>query len=448
MYFKRKIDDELNIWLKTKGHSPALVSGIRQCGKTRSIKEFASKNFKNVVYINFWETPDMKNAFKNSLKVDDIISSLSFYDPSFRFIKDKTILIFDEIQDCPKARLSLKSFKEDKRFEVIASGSYIGLNIENKSEDNMPKPNGAEDVLFMKTMDFEEFLWAFGYDSDKLNLLYDCLNNQKPVPEPIHLKMKELYKTYMCIGGYPEVLSLFLNNNKNYNLAFKKLTSLIFDIKGDPAKRKNEKGEALYTSFEISRIQNAFDLIATSLNNDNKRYVVSKIVGGNGIQKQDAIDYLLNANVAFKAYNVSNLSLPLKHGAILNDFKLFYSDIGVLIANYDFDIIEAIMNDTIGMNKGYIYEAIVADNLYKANVPMYYFRKNSGLEVDFVISFKGYSTLIEVKAKNGNVKSSKTIMSHPDHYGEVKLIKFGDYNIGYADQCITLPYYLIFALFK
>ena len=448
MYLRRKIDDELNIWLKTKGHSPALVSGIRQCGKTRSIKEFASKNFKNVVYINFRETPEMKNAFKNSLKVDDIISSLTYYDPSFCFIEGKTILIFDEIQDCPKARLSLKSFKEDKRFEVIASGSYIGLNIENKSEDNIPKPNGAEDVLFMKTMDFEEFLWAFGYDSDKLNLLYDCLNNQKPVPEPIHLKMKELYKTYMCIGGYPEVLSLFLNNNKNYNLAFKKLTSLIFDIKGDPAKRKNEKGEALYTSFEISRIQNAFDLIATSLNNDNKRYVVSKIVGGNGIQKQDAIDYLLNANVAFKVYNVSNLSLPLKHGAILNDFKLFYSDIGVLIANYDFDIIEAIMNDTIGMNKGFIYEAIVADNLYKANVPMYYFRKNSGLEVDFVISFKGYSTLIEVKAKNGNVKSSKTIMSHPDHYGEVKLIKFGDYNIGYADQCITLPYYLIFALFK
>ncbi len=448
MYFKRKIDDELYVWLNTKGHSPALVSGVRQCGKTRSIKQFASKYFKNVIYINFWETPSMKDAFKDSLKVDDIISSLSFKDPTFRFVENQTILIFDEIQDCPNARLSLKSFKEDNRFEVIASGSYIGLNIENKIQESVPKPNGAEDIIFMKTMDFEEFLWAFGYDSNQLNLLYNCLKNKIPIPNSIHSKMKELYKTYMCIGGYPEVLSLFLNNNKNYNLAFKKLTSLIYDIKGDPAKRKNEKGEPLYTPFEISRIQNAFELIATSLNNDNKRYVVSKIIGGNGIQKRDAIDYLLNANVAFKTYNVSNLSLPLKQGAILNDFKLFYSDIGILIASYGFDTIEAIMNDTIGMNKGYIYEAIVADNLYKANMPLYYFRKNSGLEIDFVISFKGYSTLIEVKTKSGNVKSSKTIMSHPDHYGKVKLIKFGDYNIGYSGEYITLPYYLIFALFK
>lgn len=160
------------------------------------------------------------------------------------------------------------------------------------------------------------------------------------------------------------------------------------------------------------------------------------------------MNYLLNANVAFKVNNVTNLSLPLKNGIISNDFELFYSDIGLLIASYGFDTIKAIMNDTIGMNKSYLFESLVAENLYKAGVPLYYFRKNSGLEIDFVISFEGYSTLIEVKAKSGNVKSSKTILNHPEHYGKLKLFKFGDYNIGFNDDIITLPYYLIFALFK
>ena len=446
MYFKRKIDKELENWLKVNGHSPALITGVRQCGKTSSIKRFANDNFKNVVYINFWETPKMKQAFEESLNVDDIISTLTYLNSNFKFIPYETVIIFDEIQDCAKARLSLKSFKEDKRFEVIASGSYIGLNIENKGKANTPKPNGSEDVFTMKTLDFEEFLWAIGYDEDKINFLVDCIKEKKKITNLIHKTMKELYKTYISIGGYPEVISSFLNNNKNYNIAFKKISSLIFDIKGDPSKRTDENGKPLYTQYEIARIQNSFDLIPSFLLKDNKKYVVSKIDGGNGLQKQDAINYLVNANLVFKVNNLTNLSLPLKSSAILNDFKLFYSDIGLFIGNSGFDTIEGLMNDTLGMNKGYLYEATVADNLFKANIPLYYFKKSSGLEVDFIISYQGYPTLIEVKAYNGNVKSSKTILNNPNHYGKARLIKFGDYNIGFSDNFVTLPYYLIFAL--
>ncbi len=448
MYFKRKIDEELKNWLKTNGHSPALIAGVRQCGKTSSIKKFATDHFKYVVYINFWEKPKMKQAFENSLAVDDIISLLSYQDTTFKFVPHETVIILDEIQDCSKARLSLKSFKEDKRFEVIASGSYIGLNIENKGRMSVSKPNGAEDVFVMKTMDFEEFLWAFNFDEIKIQILLNCLKEKKKIPDVIHSTMKELYKTYISIGGYPEVISMFLSNNRNYNIAFKKIRSLIFDIKGDPSKRKDENDKPLYTSYEIARIQNSFDLIPTFLLKENKRYVVSKIEGGNGLEKQDAINYLVNADVVFKVYNVSNLSLPLQNSAVLNNFKLFYSDISLFIGSSGFDTIEGIMSDTLGMNKGYLYEAAIAENFYKANIPLYYFKKNSGLEVDFVISYLKYPALIEVKASSGNAKSSKTILNNPDHYGKARLIKFGDYNIGFNDNFITLPYYLIFALNK
>ena len=191
----------------------------------------------------------------------------------------------------------------------------------------------------------------------------------------------------------------------------------------------------------------AFDLTLSFDLEDSRRFVLSKI-SGNSNQRNDAIDYLLNSNITFKVHNVQNVSLPLAVKKIESDFKLYYADIGLMITQCGYDTIRSIMEDTLGMNKGDIFEAAVADSLYKANIPVYYFAKNSGLEVDFVISYEGHSTLIEAKAKNGNTKSSKTIMSHPEHYGKTRLIKFGDYNIGFENNILTLPYYLVFALGK
>ena len=445
-YLRRKIDIELSNWLKTKGHSPALISGIRQCGKSRSIKEFADCNFKYVNKINFWESPDAKSAFEGSLVVDDIIKKLSLQFTDFIFVPNQTILILDEIQDCPRARLALKSFKEDGRFEVVASGSYIGLNIEQKGNSSTPMPNGAEDIFYMKTMDFEEFLWANGYSDEQISVLLSYLKNKEPVPDNIHNKIKTLFKEYICVGGYPEVVEKYLETN-NFSVAFRKNESLIFDIKGDPVKREKENGKPLFTATEISRIQKAFNLVLSFALADSKRFVLSR-VSGNSNQRNDAIDYLLNSNIVFKANNVQNPSLPLAIKKIESDFKLFYADIGMMTTQCGYDTIRAIMQDTLGMNKGDVFEAAVADSLYKANIPLYYFGKNSGLEIDFVISYLGNSTLIEAKSKTGNTKSSKTVMSHPEHYGETHLIKFGDYNIGFENNILTLPYYLAFALAK
>ena len=445
IYFRRKIDQRLLEWFESKGHSPALVYGIRQCGKSKSIKQFAESHFKYVNFIDFWKTPNAKIAFEESLEVDTITKFLTGLFPSFKFVPHETVLILDEIQDCPKARLSLKSFKEDGRYEVIASGSYIGLNIDSSG---VPKPNGSEDFLEMKTMDFEEFLWAMGYDDHFIGSLLEYFKNKTEVPKAIHLKMKQLFNEYVCVGGYPEALVKFINTN-NFSEAFNKVKSLVIDIKGDPAKRKNEKDEPEYSLTEISRIQKAFDLIAAFVVKDNQRFITSKI-SGNSYQRSDAVNYLLNSSVAYKAFNVEVPSLPLAVRKIDNDFKLFYADIGILINELGFDTIQGILQSglSLGMNKGYLYEAVVADALYKANIPLFYFRKESGLEVDFLISYNGDATLIEAKSTTGNTKSSKQIMKNPNHYGKTKLIKIGDYNISEDGDIVTIPHYLTFILGK
>ena len=441
IYFRRKIDQVLLRWFESKDRSPALVYGIRQCGKSRSIKAFAEKHFKYVNCVDFWKTPDAMSAFKKELSVERITKDLSILFPSFKFIPNETVLIIDEIQECPEARLSLKMFKEDGRFEVIASGSYIGLSVKTNT---VPKPEGSEDLIEMKTMDFEEFLWANGYDDSHIQLLVDAFNKKAPISEHIHNKMKRLFDEYICVSGYPEAVLKYKLTNSFYE-AYKKVKSLIIDIKSDPAKRKEPNGKPTYTTTEIARIQKAFDLITSFAVKDNRKFISSKL-SGNSYQRDDAISYLTNASIAFKVHNTLVPSLPLKISKIESDFKLFYSDIGIMVNNLGFETIQSILQDKLGMNKGYLYEAIVADSLYKANVTPYYFAKESGLDVDFVIAYDNFATLVEAKAKTGNTKSSKTIMKHPEHYGKVKLIKIGDYNISQEGDTTTIPHYMTFLL--
>ena len=258
--------------------------------------------------------------------------------------------------------------------------------------------------------------------------------------------MQLLFKEYVCVGGYPEAVLKFIQTN-SFSEAFKKVSSLVIDIKGDPSKRLNLQGKPLYTITEVMRIQKAFDLIASFIVKDNHRFVTSKI-SGNSYQRDDAINYLINASIAFKANNVEVPALPLGIRKIDSDYKLFYADIGIMINALGFDAIQEIIHDNLGMNKGYLYEAIVADSLYKAGVPLYYYGKESGLEIDFVISYKGFSTLMEAKTKTGNTKSSKQVMNNPDHYGKTKLIKIGDYNISETGDIITIPHYMTFAIGK
>ena len=446
MYFKRKIDVLLDDWLNKDNKSPALIVGIRQCGKTETIQEFAKRNKLQLIELNFWTNPEFCSDFDGKLDVDTIISNISLRFPDSFIDPKKTLIFFDEIQDCPKARLSFKNFKNDGRYHVIGSGSYLGIN-GYVIGDVTPAPTGYESVFQMHTMDFEEFLWAMGYKEEQINLLVESFNNKTPIPPNVHELYKELFLKYACIGGFPKVIKEYLKTHKIID-AFRELNSTVFDMKTDFGRRKDKKGNPVFKKAEVSRIQSVFDLIPTFLAKENKRFIVSNVAGSKQYDKKDAIEYLRQAHIVAKVYNVEIPSLPLIGEKIESQFKLFPEDIGIVIAMYGIDTVVAINKGDLGQGKGAIYEALVFDSLNKAGIEPYYFAKESGLEIDFVIAYDGYSTLIEAKAKTGNTKSSKTVMKHPEHYGKTKLIKIGDYNISEEGDIITIPHYLTFVLGK
>lgn len=446
MYFKRKIDALLDDWLNKDNKSPALIVGIRQCGKTETIQEFAKRNKLQLIELNFWTNPEFCSDFDGKLDVDTIISNISLRFPDSFIDLKKTLIFFDEIQDCPKARLSFKNFKNDGRYHVIGSGSYLGIN-GYVIGDVTPAPTGYESVFQMHTMDFEEFLWAMGYKEEQINLLVESFNNKTPIPPNVHELYKELFLKYACIGGFPKVIKEYLKTHKIID-AFRELNSTVFDMKTDFGRRKDKKGNPVFKKAEVSRIQSVFDLIPTFLAKENKRFIVSNVAGSKQYDKKDAIEYLRQAHIVAKVYNVEIPSLPLIGEKIESQFKLFPEDIGIVIAMYGIDTVVAINKGDLGQGKGAIYEALVFDSLNKAGIEPYYFAKESGLEIDFVIAYDGYSTLIEAKAKTGNTKSSKTVMKHPEHYGKTKLIKIGDYNISEEGDIITIPHYLTFVLGK
>ena len=259
--------------------------------------------------------------------------------------------------------------------------------------------------------------------------------------------MKDIFSKYVCIGGFPKVVREYVET-RNIMSAYRVLESTVFDMKSDFGRRRNKNGNPLFKSSEVSRIQKVFDLIPTFLAKENKRFVVSKIQGGTSYDKNDAIEYLCQSHIVSKVFNVSVPSLPLKGQVIESQFKLFPEDIGILISMYGFDTIIAINKGNFGQGSGDVFEAVVFDSLNKSGIVPFYFSKESGLEIDFVISYNGYPTLVEAKTTNGNTKSSKTVMKHPEHYGKTKLIKIGDYNISEEGDIITIPHYLTFAIGK
>ncbi|MBQ3713456.1 MAG: ATP-binding protein [Spirochaetia bacterium] len=446
MYFERKIDRWLIDWKNRKEKSPALIVGIRQCGKTESIEHFA-RNYKKLVKLNFWDNPEYCSDFDGELDVDTLISNISLRFPSVQITPGDTLIFFDEIQECPRARLSFKNFEKDGRYDVVGSGSYLGIN-GYVVGDSTPAPTGYDDVYRMYTMDFEEFMWALGYSREQISAMEEYFRTKKPVPEPMHKKFKELFIKYACVGGFPKAVKAYVQNDYNLMEAVRVTESTVFDMKTDFGRRKGKDGKPLFKPAEVARIQNVFDLIPTFLAKENKRFITSKITGGSSKEKVDAIEYLQQAHIVNKVYNLESPSLPLKGNIIKSQFKLFPEDIGIVTSMYGLDTVIAMNKGNLGQGKGAIYESLVFDSFNKGEIDTFYFAKESGLEIDFVICYDGHSYLVESKSKNGNTKSSKTVMAHPEHYGKTKLIKIGDYNVGEEGDIMTIPHYMAFILAK
>ena len=436
---KRKIEQRLMEWKKTDGHKPLIIKGCRQCGKTFSVLEFARKNYKHVVYLNFFENPDYASVFAGSLEVDHIIMMLSaLLGKEAVFEEGETILVLDEIQDCPDARTALKFFRLDGRFDVIGTGSLLGVKGYGKEPKSIPV--GSETVIDMYPLDFEEFLWANQIEEPIIALLKKSLEAEAPVPEALHHRMKQLLLQYTVVGGMPEAVQEFVNT-KQMDEVLRIQRDIVRSYEDDMVKYAEKKNK--------SRIKECFQSIPKQLSKENKKFQYSVVKKGSTASKYEgSLQWIEDAGIITRCYNLSITELPLDGNAEKDVFKVYMKDCGLFVSMLEDGTQYDILQGKLYGYKGAVFENLIADIFTKMGRKLYYFRKDSGLEVDFVIRYKGACTLVEVKASTGNIKSTKTILRHPEKYHVYSAIKLGDYNIGRTDQILTLPLYMAFLLRK
>ena len=439
---KRKIETYLADWKQSQDRKPLVIKGIRQCGKTYIVQKFARENYDSVVYMNFILEPDKKSAFTGNIDVDTIILNLSALIQGSRFIEGKTCIILDEIQECKEARTALKSFHIDGRFDVIATGSLLGVNgygqSKKKKEDigQDSIPVGYETVIDMYPLDFEEFLWANGISPAIIDSVKSCFENEKVVPEGVHKAMMELLYRYVIVGGLPEVVNCFLET-KNIELIYKLQQNLIAEYEEDMVKYADDADKP--------NIRECFESIPKQLAKENKKFQYSVVKkGGRSSQYIGSIQWLEDAGIVRRCYNIQTTELPLEGNSIKDCFKVYTTDIGLLVAMLDYGTQADILKGNLLGYKGAIFENLMADFLFKSGQKLYYLHKDSGLELDFLVRFKGECVILEIKAKTGKSKSMTTVLKNKDVYHVKNAIKLGQYNVGRGGDILTIPLYMGF----
>lgn len=438
--YKRKIEHFLLEWKNDPDRKPLVIKGCRQCGKTSSVLEFARKNYKNVIYMDFHEQKELCTLFEGSLQIDYLTVAISAAIPSAKFEKGKTCLIFDEIQDCPQARSSLKFFKLDGRYDVICTGSLLGVNGYRTTDANYSVPVGFETIIDMNPMDFEEWLWANGIQDSVIELLKASLAEEKPVPKPIHDRMRQLMLQYIVVGGMPEsVKKFFATHDMNQVVAIQR--NIIEEYKTDMVKYANHE--------DRNRIRECFESVPRQLSKENKKFTYSMVrKGGRSKDYVGCLQWIEDAGIIHRCYNLSITELPLSGNAMQDSFKVFMADTGLFISMLDEGTQSDILQGSLYGYKGAIYENVVADILGKMGRKLYYFHKTDGIEIDFMMRYNGECTPLECKARTGNAKSLSTLLKHPEKYHVYHALKLGDYNVGREGALLTLPLYMGFLLTK
>ncbi len=441
--YKRKIEATMHEWKLRDGRKPLVIKGCRQCGKTSSVKAFAAGNYQHVIYLDFHEHREYKAFFSGALDVDTITLNITLGIPGARFVAGETCLIFDEIQECPSARASLKFFKLDGRYDVICTGSLPGVSgyrlpDEQKEDSAASIPVGYEDIVNMYPMDFEEWLWANDVQPQHFDYLRKCLEREEPVAEGIHQRMHELLLKYVIVGGMPEAVSTFLNTN-DMGQTQKVQRDIIEAYKDDMLKyaRQEDKGH----------IRECFESIPAQLARDNKKFTYSIIrPNARSAQYRGSLQWIEDAGIIRRCYNLNITELPLDGNADKDSFKVYMADIGLLVSMLEEGTAWSIMQGNMLSYKGAIFENLMADILNKMGRKLYYFQKTSGLELDFVIRYRGECCPLECKARTGNAKSLQTVMKHPEQYHVYNALKVGSYNVGRSGNVLTLPFYMAFML--
>lgn len=433
---KRKIDKYLTDWKNRPDRKPLIIKGARQIGKTRSVEWFAGQNYASVIEINFIEQKKYREIFNDGFEVDAILKNISLLNPELKFIPGNTIFFFDELQACPNCATSLKFFKLDGRFDVICSGSLMGISY-NEIESNSV---GYKEDYEMHSMDFEEFLWAMGYNDEFTADLLSHMLDVRPLSELQMDTLMSLFRDYVIIGGMPEVVSTYVRN-KNFSGTLDIQRQLLKDYEEDITK--------YVEGLDKAKVKAVYNHISTFLAKEHKRFQITKIArNARNRDYMGCVEWLADAGVVNVCYCLNQPELPLKGNYDPKMYKIYFKDTGLLIASLDEEAQEDLRaNRNLGTYKGAIYENIVGDMLVKQGYRLFYYHSDRpALEMDFFIRDADSLIPVEVKANDGATASLNRLLND-DKYNDVKYgIKLGYRNIGFNGKFYIFPYFLTFLL--
>lgn len=435
-YLKRKADSYLKKWKDDPEHLPLIVKGARQIGKTETIRRFTAENYHNVIEINFATQPEYKSITENGYSVAEVTKAISRIDPGKRFIPHETLLFFDEIQDFPDIATTLKPFHEDGRYEIICSGSLLGLQYKRIHSISV----GYKTDYQMYSMDFEEFLWAKGYENDLMEDLLDHMLKGRSFSEAENKRFSALFLEYCILGGMPQIVSNFIERGLfEGTLALQR--QLILGYEGDA--RKYAEG------LDQSKIIHTYRSIPSQLAKENKKFQYTKISkGARSKDYRGCVQWLEDAGIVNICYCMDFPELPLKGNVDWNKFKVYMADTGLLLASLDDEAqFDVRANKNLGVYKGALYENFAAEALIKQGYDLYYYkRENSTLEEDFFIRSANELIPVEIKSNHNRSKSLRQLIQS-DHYPDIQHgIKFTAGNVGVEGEIFTFPYYCLFLL--
>lgn len=435
-YLKRKIDDYLDNWFRDDSKKPLIIKGARQIGKTESIRRFAKTHYKNIIEINFVEKPQFQTILSDGYNPDSIIKNITLIDPSIVFISGETLVFFDEIQRYPDIVTSLKFFSIDGRYDVICSGSMLGINYKQIESVSV----GYKVDYEMYSLDFEEFLWAKGYDNKVRDDLLNAMLCVKALSQTTIDILNSLFIDFSILGGMPEVVSKYIDNSSfsgTHSLQEQIVSAYKEDI------RKYVQG------LDQVRISRTFDAVPVQLAKDNKKFQISKIASGARFHDYGGcVDWLQDAGIIKKCYCLNFPELPLKGNYDDTKFKLYFADTGLLVSMLDEESQEDLRaNKNLGVYKGALFENIVSEALYKSGYSLFYYKREDGtLEEDFFIRNKDNLIPVEVKAKRGQSQSMKSLINSEKYSDITWGIKLSMNNIGFSNNIYTFPYFCSFLL--
>lgn len=429
----RKIIRFLEEWKGSKYRKPLILQGARQVGKTYSILEFGRTHYDNVAYFNFETKPKLNETFEENISPDYLIPILSHIAKQ-TIVKEKTLIVFDEVQLCERALTSLKYFSEDAPdYHIIVAGSLLGVAV-NRAKFSFPV--GKVDMKTLYPMDLEEFMLALGKEN-LIERIRECFDTDSPLPSALHDEAMLLYRQYLVVGGMPECVMQFAETN-DYILVRHTQESILLSYLNDMSKYNNLN--------EIKKTRLVYDNITVQLSKKNTRFQYKLIKkGGRAAEFENAIEWLCLSGIVSKVYNVEQIKKPLENYRDIDAFKIYVSDLGLLSAKKEIDANDILyMVDELNDFKGGMAENYVSVQLSINGYSTYYWESERGAEIDFIIQREGKIIPIEVKsADNTRAKSLKVYM---DTYKPQYAIKLSQKNFVFEDDKKIVPLYAAFCI--